>query len=105
MDTIFMNSENSKTPKPHVLVLKLTNKLDLRIGKKVIALSNLSICYTWKNIKSSYNNNKFKISTPTWNDEFELPDGSYSISDIQDYFEYILKNTEKILINHQYRYM
>ena len=87
-----MNSENSKTPKPHVLILKLTNKLDLRIGKKVIALSNLSIYYTWKNIKSSYNNNKFKISAPTWNDKFELPDGSYSVSDIQDYFEYILKN-------------
>ena len=91
MDTIFMNSENSKTPKPHVLILKLTNKLDLRIGKKVIALSNLSIYYTWKNIKSSYNNNKFKISTPTWNDKFKLPDGSYSVSDIQDYFEYILE--------------
>ena len=86
-----MNSENSKTPKPHVLVLKLTNKLDLRIGKKVIALSNLSVYYMWKNIKSSYNNNKFKISVPTWNDKFELPDGSYSVSDIQDYFEYILK--------------
>ena len=86
-----MNSENSKTPKPHVLILKLTNKLDLRLGEKVIALSNLSIYYTWRNIKSSYNNNKFKISAPTWNDEFELPDGSYSISDIQDYFEYILK--------------
>ena len=57
----------------------------------VIALSNLSIYYTSKNIKSSYNNNKFKISAPTWNDEFELPDGSYSISDIEDYFEYILK--------------
>ena len=91
MDTIFMNSENSKTPKPHVLILKLTNKLDLRIGEKIIALSNLSIYYMWKNIKSSYNNNKFKISAPTWNDEFELPDGSYSVSDIQDYFEYILK--------------
>ena len=85
-----MNSENSKTSKPHVLTLKLTSKLDLRIGGKVIALSNLSICYTWRNIKSSYNN-KFKISTPTWNDELELPDGSYSVSDIQDYFEYILK--------------
>ena len=68
MDTIFMNSENSKTSKPHVLTLKLTNKLDLRLGEKVIALSNLSIYYTWKNIKSSHNNNKFKISTPTWND-------------------------------------
>ena len=87
MDTIFMNSENSKTPKPHVLILKLTNKLDLRIGEKVIAVSNLSIYYTWKNIKSSYNNNKFKISAQTWNDEFKLPDGSYSVSDIQDYFE------------------
>ena len=66
-----MNSENSKTSKPRVLKLKLTNKLDLRLGEKIIALSNLSIHYTWKNIKSSYNNNKFKIS------------------DIQDYFEYI----------------
>ena len=73
------------------MVLKLTDKLHLRIGKKVIALSNLSVYYTWKNIKSSYNNNKFKISAPTWNDEFELPDGSYSVSDIQEYFEYILK--------------
>ena len=65
--------------------------LDLRIGEKIIALSNLSIYYAWKNIKSSYNNNKFKISTPTWNDKFELADGSYSVSNIQDYFEYILK--------------
>ena len=87
-----MNSENSKTPKPHVLTLKRTNKLDLRIGKKIV-LSNLSIYYTRKNIKSSYNNNKFKISASTQNDEFELPDGSYSVSDIQDYFEYILKKT------------
>ena len=86
-----MNSENSKTSKPHVLTLKITNKLDLRIGKRVIALPNLSIYDTWKNIKSSYNSNKFKISAPTWNDKFELPDGSYSVSDIQDYFEYILK--------------
>ena len=91
MDTILMNSENSKTSEPHVLILKLTNKLDLGIGEKVIALSNLSICYTWKNIKSSYNNNKFKISAPTWNDEFELTDGSYSVSDIQDCFEFILE--------------
>ena len=56
-----------------------------------MALSNLSICYTWKNIKSSYNNNNFRISSPTWNEEFKLPDGSYSVLDIQDYFEYILK--------------
>ena len=85
-----MNSENSKTSKPHVLVLKLTNKLDLRIGEKIIALSNLSIYYKWKNIKSSYNINKFKISASTWSDKFELQDGSYSLSDILDYFEYIL---------------
>ena len=91
MDTIFINSENSRTPMPHILTLKLANKLDLRFGEKVIALSNLSIYYTSKNIKSTYNNNKFKISLPTWSDEFKLPDGSYSIPDIQDYFEYILK--------------
>ena len=91
MDTIFMNSENSRTSQYHVLVLNLTDKLDLRRGQNTVALSNLSIYYTWKNIKSSYNNNKFKISAPTWDEQFELPDGSYSISDIQDYFEYILK--------------
>ena len=90
MDTIFMNSENSKTSE-YVLGLKLTDKLGLRRGQKTVALSNLSIYYTWKNIKSLYNNNKFKISAPTWNEEFELPDGSYSKSDIQDYFEYILR--------------
>ena len=89
MDTIFMNSENSKVSKSHILALKLTNKLDLRIGGKVIALSNLSIYYTWRNIKISYNNNKFKMSAPTWNDEFELLDRSNSVSDIQDYFKYI----------------
>ena len=94
-----MNSENSKTFVRHVLVLKLTNKLELTIGGKTIALSNLRIYYTWKNIKSLYNNNKFKISAPTWNGKFELPDGLYSVSDIQDYFDYILKrlgeNTDK----------
>ena len=86
-----MNSENSKTSNPHVSILKLTNKLDLRLGEKVIILSNLSIYYTWKKIESSYKNNKFKISAPTWNDKFELPDGFYSVWDIQDYIEYILK--------------
>ena len=90
MDTIFTNSGNSKTSKSHVLILKLTDKLDLRRGEKSIALSNLSIYYTWRNKKNSYNYNKFKISAPTWNDKFKLPDGSNS--DIQDYFEYILKN-------------
>ena len=97
MDTMFMNSENSKTSELHILKLKLTDKLDLRVDKEVIALSNLSIYYRWNNIKSSYNNNKSKISAPTWNEEFTLPDGSYSVSDIQDYFEYILKkHGEKI---------
>ena len=98
MDTIFMNSENSKTSE-HVLVLKLTDKLALRRGQKTVALSNLSIYYTWKNVKSSYNNNKFKISLPTWSEEFKLPDGSYSVSDIQDYFEYILKKHSESVDN------
>ena len=87
MDTIFINSENSKTSEPHILKLKLTVQLDLRLDKKVIALANVSMYYTWNNIKSLYNNNKFKISSPTWNEEFTLSDGSYSISDIQDYFQ------------------
>ena len=86
-----MNSENSKTSETHVLILKLTDKLDWKRGEKIIALSNLSNYYTWKNIRSSYTNNKFEISAPTWNDKIELLDGSYSVSDIQDYFEYILK--------------
>ena len=77
MDTIFMNSENSRTSEYHVLVLKLADKSDLRRGRKSVVLSNLSIYYTLRNIKISYNNNKFKISAPTWSDEFQLPDGSY----------------------------
>ena len=97
MDTVFMNSENNRTSEYHVLVLKLTGKLDLKRGQKSVALSNRSIYYTWKNIKSLYKNNKFKVLAPTWSDEFELPDGSDSISDIQDYFEYIhKKNSESV---------
>ena len=103
MDTIFMDSENSRTSEYHVLVLKLTNKLDLRRGQKTVALSNLSIYYTWKNVKSSYNNNKFKISPPTWSEEFELPGGSYSVTDIQDYFEYILKKHSESVDNQSIR--
>ena len=94
MDTIFINTENGRTLDYHVLLLNLTNKIDLR-SEKTVALSNLSIYYTWKNIKSSCNNNKFKISAPTWSEEFELPDGSDSTSDIQDYFDYILKKQKK----------
>ena len=86
MDTIFMNSKNSKTSEPHLLIFKIAEKIDLRRAVKSISLSDLSIYYTWKNIKSSYNNNKFKILAPTWDDKFELPNGSYSTSDIQDYF-------------------
>ena len=97
METIFMKSENSRTSEYHVLVLKVPDKLDLRRGQKSVALSNLSIYYTWRNMKSSYNNNKFKIFAPTWCDEFALPLGSYSISDIQDYYEYILeKHSENV---------
>ena len=84
-----MNSENSKTFKPNVLIFNLTDEIDLQRGEKSITLSTLSNYYTLKNIESSYNNNKFKILVPTWNGQFELPDGSYFISVIQDYFEYI----------------
>ena len=94
-----MNSKNSQISKPHVLKLKFTDKLDLRRGENRIATLNLGIYYTWKNIKSSYNKNKFKISALTWNDKFELPDGSYYVSDIQDYFEYILKKHEEDIDN------
>ena len=94
METIFMNSENSKTSEPHRFKLDLTDELNLKSPNKNMALANLSIYYTWKNIKSEYNNNKFKISTPTWNDTFDLPDGSYFIAVIQDYFEYIIKKHE-----------
>ena len=94
-----MNTENSKTSEPHRFKLDLTDKLNLKDPKKNMALANLSIYYTWKNIKSEYNNNKFKISAPTWNDTFDLPDGSYSIADIQDYFEFIIKKHETLTEN------
>ena len=84
-----MNTENSKTIAPHRFKLDLTD--NLKNPNKNMALANLSIYYTWKNIKSEYNNNKFKISAPTWNENFDLTDSSYSISDIQDYFEFIIK--------------
>ena len=70
----------------------------MKRSDKYVALSSLSIYYTWKNIKKSFKNNNFKISAPTWNEEFELPDGSYSVSDMQDYFKYILNNMEESLI-------
>ena len=95
-----MNTENSKTNESHRFKLSLGNKLNLKNPNKNMALANLSIYYTWKNIKSAYNNNKFKISAPTWNDEFDLPDGSYSIADIQDYFWFIIKKHETFAENH-----
>ena len=73
METIFMNTENSKTNEPHRFRLDLTDKLNLKNPNKNMALANLSIYYTWKNIKTEYNN-KFKISAPTWNETFDLPD-------------------------------
>ena len=88
-----MNTENSKTNEPHRFKLNLADKLNLESPNKNIALVNLSIYYTWKNIKFEYNNNKFKIPAPTWNKSFHLPDGSYTIDDIQDYFEFIMKKT------------
>ena len=94
-----MSSENSKICESHRFKLDLTDKLNLKNPKKNMALANLSICYTWKNIKSEYSNNKSKISIQTWNDIFDLPDGSYSISDIQDYFEFILKNYKTLIEN------
>ena len=98
MNTTFINSELSKTSDPHRILINLPDKIRLNRSDKYVALSNLSIYYTRKNIKTSCKNNKLKISAPTWNNKFELPDGSYSVSDIQYYFEYILKNMEKGLI-------
>ena len=83
MDTIFINTENAKTNESNRFRLYFTNKLDLK-RNKTISLANLSIYYTWENIKSKYSNNKFKISGPTWSETFDLPDGSYEIADIQD---------------------
>ena len=94
-----MNTKNSKTNEPHRFKLDLTDKLNLKDSKKNMALANLSIYYTQKNIKSEYSNNKFKIFAPTWNETFNLPDGSYSIDDIQDYFEFIIKKHETLTDN------
>ena len=96
METFFMNTKNSKTSEPHRFKYNLIDKLDLKNPNKNMALANLSIYYTWKNIKSIYNNNKFKISAPTWNDTCDLPDGSYNIPAIQNYIEYVIKKHETI---------
>ena len=99
MEAIFMNTFNSTTNEFNKFIYQLTDKLNLKNPNKNMALANLSIYYTWKNIKSEYNNNKFKISTPVWNDEFDLPDGSYSVFDIQGYFKYIIKKRGTIADN------
>ena len=91
-----MNTKNSETNEPNRFKYDLIDKLDLKNPNKNMVLGNLSIYYTWKNVKSTYNNNTFKISTPTWNETFDLPDGSYNISEIQDYIEYIIKKHETI---------
>ena len=96
METFFMSTKNSKTNEPNRFKYDLIDKLDLKNPNKNMALGNLSIYYTWKNVKSTYNNNKFKISALTWNETFDLPDGSYNISEIQDYIEYIIKKHETI---------
>ena len=98
-----MSTENSKTSEPHKFKLDWTGKLNLKNPKKNIALANLSIYYTWENIKSEYNNNKFRISVPTWNETFDLPDGSYSFDDIQDYFEFIIKKMKFWLNIYQFK--
>ena len=96
METFFMNSKNGKTNEPHRLKYNLIDKLDLKNPNKNMALGSLSIYYTWKNVKSTYNNNKFRISAPAWNETFDLPDGLYNIPKIQDYIEYIIKKHETI---------
>ena len=94
-----MNTENSITNEPHSFKLDLTDRINLKNPSENMALANLSIYNTWKNIKLEYKNNKFKISAPTWNDSIDLPDGSYSIEDIQDYFEFIIKKHELLTEN------
>ena len=96
METFFMNSRNSKTNEPNRFKYDLIDKLDLRNPIENMALANLSIYYTWKNVKSTYNNNELKNLAPTCNETFDLPDGSHNISEMQDYIEYIIKKHETI---------
>ena len=95
MEAIFINTDNSKANESNRFRYYFTDKLNLK-NNKTIALPNLSIYFTWKNVKSEYKNNKFKISAPTWNEEFDISNGSYSVADIQDYFEFIIKKHEII---------
>ena len=95
MDTIFLNSRNSKTLDPHKMSIDFLDKINIKRNDKFVALLNLSIYYTWKNIKTSYKNNKFKTLSLTWNEEFELSNESYYLSVIQDEYILITKNGEK----------
>ena len=90
-----MISKSTGTSVSHRLLLNLSDKINLKRSDKYVALSNLTIYYTWKNVKKSYKNNKFKITAAIWSEEFELPDRSYSVSYIRDYFEYILTTWRK----------
>ena len=99
IETIFINTENSKTNELHRFRLSLADKVNLKNPNKNMTLANLNIYYTWKNIKSAYSDNKFKTSAPTWNDTFDLTDGSYSITDIQNHVEFIIKKSETLVEN------
>ena len=99
VETIFMNTLNSETNASNRFIYQFTDKLNLKNPNKNIAFANLSIYYTWKNIKAEYNNNKFKIHAPTWNDEFNLPNGPYNIEQIQNYFKHIIEKHETIADN------
>ena len=95
METIFINTENSKTNESNRFRYYFTDKLNFK-NNKTIALANLNIYFTRKNVNSDYKNNKFKISAPTWSEKFNISDGSYAVTDIQDYLEYIIKKHETI---------
>ena len=89
MNTIFMTAKN------HRFRLNLRSKINLKVLHRHIALSNLSIYYSWRNVTKKLNNGKFKIMTPSWNEEFELPEGSYTVADINDYFQFIVEKHTK----------
>ena len=93
---MFMNMENSKMNEPRKFVLNLSQKLNLRSSSEHVTLQNFSIYHTWKDIRKQYKNNQLKIIAPTWNYEFDLPNGFYSVSDIQEYIKYIIKKYETL---------
>ena len=99
MEKIYIKTENSKTNESNKFIYQFTDKLILKPQQQKDGLVNLSIYYTQKNIKSAYNTNKFKVSIPTWNHKFDLPDRSYSISEIQNYLEFIIKKHKRLTEN------